>query len=139
MSTSKRLEKNVSQSDICRYLFNLYSGCLFFSNLYFWDRERHSMSRERAERQGDTECEAGSRLWAVSTDPDTGLELVNWEIMTWAKVRCSTDWATQVPLNVLIMLVFIFVLCSAYELRLCKVFINVKRRETLRTEERHKG
>ena len=40
------------------------------------------MSREGAEREGDTECEAGSRLRAVSTEPDTGLELMGCEIMT---------------------------------------------------------
>ena len=40
------------------------------------------MSRVRAEREGDTESEAGSRLQAVSTEPDTGLELTNRDIMT---------------------------------------------------------
>ena len=40
------------------------------------------MSREWAETEGDTESEAGSRLRAVSTEPDVGLELVNCEIMT---------------------------------------------------------
>ena len=34
------------------------------------------MSREEAEREGDTESEAGSRLLAVSTEPDVGLELL---------------------------------------------------------------
>ena len=37
--------------------------------------------RER-EREGDTESEAGSRLRAVSTEPDTGPEVMNREIMT---------------------------------------------------------
>ena len=40
------------------------------------------MSEGRAEREGDTGSEAGSRLRAVSTEPDVGLKLVNWEIMT---------------------------------------------------------
>ena len=40
------------------------------------------MSRGGAEREGDTESEAGSRLRAVSTEPDEGLELPNREIMT---------------------------------------------------------
>ena len=40
------------------------------------------MSREGAEREGDTECEEGSRLRAVSTEPDVGLEPTNHEIMT---------------------------------------------------------
>ena len=35
-----------------------------------------------AEREGDTESEAGSRLWAVSTEPNVGLELTNHEIMS---------------------------------------------------------
>ena len=40
------------------------------------------MSRGGAEREGDTESEAGSRLQAISTEPNTGLELTNPEIMT---------------------------------------------------------
>ena len=55
------------------------------------------MSRGGTEREGDTESEAGSRLWAVSTEPDAGLELTNHESVTWAEIGCSTDWATQVP------------------------------------------
>ena len=51
-----------------------------------------------AEREGDTEPEAGSSLWAVSTEPDTGLKPMNHDIVTWAEVRRLTDWATQVPL-----------------------------------------
>ena len=42
------------------------------------------MSRGGAEREGDTESEAGSWLWAVSTEPDAGLKLMDHEIMTWA-------------------------------------------------------
>ena len=56
------------------------------------------MSMGGTEREGDTESEAGSRLWAISAELDAGLKLVNHEIMTWADVGCSTDWATQVPL-----------------------------------------
>ena len=40
------------------------------------------MSGDGAEREGDTESKAGSRLRAVSTEPDAGLELTNREIMT---------------------------------------------------------
>ena len=39
------------------------------------------MSRGGAEREGDTELEADSRLRAVSTEPDTGLDLMNCEIV----------------------------------------------------------
>ena len=36
---------------------------MFFSTfIYFWDRERQSMSGRGAEREGDTESETGSRL-----------------------------------------------------------------------------
>ena len=56
------------------------------------------MNRGGTKREGDTESEAGLRLRAVSTEPDTGLKLQNCKIMTWAKVERLTDWATQVPL-----------------------------------------
>ena len=58
--------------------------------IYFWERQRQ---RDRvwamwgAEKEGHTESEAGSRLWAVSTEPDVGLELTDYEIMTWTEVR----------------------------------------------------
>ena len=59
------------------------------------------MSGGGAETEGDAEPEAGSRPWAVSTEPNVGLELQNHkvEVMTWAKVRHLIDWATQVPLH----------------------------------------
>ena len=50
--------------------------------IHFWERERQSVSRGGAEREGDTESEAGSRLRAVSAEPDTGLEPTNREITT---------------------------------------------------------
>ena len=65
-----------------------------FFNVYFWERKR--VSKGWAERKEDTEFEAGSRLWVVSIQPDVGLEPTNRETMTWAEVRCLTDWATQV-------------------------------------------
>ena len=40
------------------------------------------MSGGGAEREGGTELEAGSRLRAVSTEPDAGLELTSCKIMT---------------------------------------------------------
>ena len=40
------------------------------------------MSALEAEREGDTESEAHSRLRVVSTEPDAGLELMSCEIMT---------------------------------------------------------
>ena len=55
------------------------------------ERDRQSVSGGGVEREGDTESEAGSRLRAVSTQLDAGLELTNCKIMTWAEVGCSTD------------------------------------------------
>ena len=65
----------------------------FFFLMFIFERERESVSRGGAEREGDTESEAGSSLWAVRTEPNVGLELMNHEVMTWAKVGCLTDWA----------------------------------------------
>ena len=50
-----------------------------------------------AEREGDTESETGSRLWAIGPEPDAGLELTDREIVTWTEVGRLTDWATQAP------------------------------------------
>ena len=75
----------------------------FFFNVYFWERETETETEcelGRHRERGDTEPEAGSTLQAVSTEPDVGLEPMNREIMTWAKVGCLTDWATQVPRSV---------------------------------------
>ena len=51
-------------------------------SVLFFERQRESTSRGGAEREGDTESEAGSRLPAVSTEPDVGLELTDCEIVT---------------------------------------------------------
>ena len=49
------------------------------------------MGESGAEREGDTEFEAGCRFRAVSTEPDAGLKLINCEIMTLAEVGRATD------------------------------------------------
>ena len=54
----------------------------FFNFFYFFLRKRQSVSRGGAEREGDTDSGAGSRLRAVSTEPDVGLKPKNREIMT---------------------------------------------------------
>ena len=41
---------------------------------------RERSSRKEAKRGEDTEFEAGSMLWAFSTEPNTGLELMDREI-----------------------------------------------------------
>ena len=69
-----------------------------FLKVYFWEKERErTQGGGRLEREGDTEAEAGPRLWAVGTEPEAGLEPTDHEIMTWAEVRHLTNWATQVP------------------------------------------
>ena len=74
----------------------LYIFLKIFLNIYlFW--ERQSMSSGGAEREEDTESKAGSRLRAASTEPNTGLELRNHEVMTWPEVRCLTNWVTRAP------------------------------------------
>ena len=54
------------------------AGSLNFFNVYLFLRERlieHKQGRGR-EREGDTESKASSRLGAVHTEPDAGLELI---------------------------------------------------------------
>ena len=46
------------------------------------ERKRQSASWGGTQREGDTESKTGSRLPAVSTEPDAGLELTNCGIMT---------------------------------------------------------
>ena len=55
-----------------------------FLNVYLLlkERKRQKVSEGGAERQGDTEYEVHSRLWAVSRESDVGLELTNYKIMT---------------------------------------------------------
>ena len=46
-------------------------------------RETETESEQRRGRErGDTESQAGSRLSAVSTEPNAGLKLTDWEITT---------------------------------------------------------
>ena len=69
----------------------------FFLHLFIFERESKCEWAGEGVEEGDTESKAGSRLWAVSIEPDVEPELTNREIMTWAEVRRSTDWATQAP------------------------------------------
>ena len=50
--------------------------------MFIYFREKESTGRGKAEGEVDTESEAGSRLGAVSTEPDAGLELTYCKIMT---------------------------------------------------------
>ena len=69
--------------------------CSFsFLSLFIYFGKRAQIREEQRERERER---IPSRLHTVSTEPNAGLELTNREIMTWAKVGCLTDWATQVP------------------------------------------
>ena len=79
---------------------NILNGIKFFLKFYLFLRERERETEPewgRGREWGDTESKAGSRLWAVSIEPDVGLELTGHKIVTWAEVGCLTDWATQAP------------------------------------------
>ena len=87
-SLLRRLYTDQTRFDHLKDVFNVYS---FLRERERERREKQSLSRGGAEREGDTESEAGSRLRAVSTELDVGLELMECEIMTWAKVGCPTQ------------------------------------------------
>ena len=50
---------------------------LKFLSLFIFERERETESEGERGRERETESKAGSRLQAVSTDPNVGLELTN--------------------------------------------------------------
>ena len=66
---------------IVRRLVFLNILFFFLTFIYFCERERQSMNGGGSETEGDTEFETGSRLWAISTEPDAWLKLMN----------CQTD------------------------------------------------
>ena len=62
-----------------------------------WERERKIASREGEEREGDTESETDSRLWAVTKELDARLKPTNHEIVTSVEFEHLTYQATQAP------------------------------------------
>ena len=80
---------------ICRQVVLFFN--FFNVYFYFWERAHRQMGEWQ--REGERESKAGSRLWAVSTEPNVGLEFTNCEITTWTEVGCSTYCATQAPLS----------------------------------------
>ena len=91
------MERNLKRvaTELLYFMLIKIFFCIY---LFLRDRVRQSTSRGGAEREGDTDSKAGSRLWAVSTEPDPGLKPIYCEIITWAKVEHSTHWTTQTPL-----------------------------------------
>ena len=74
---------------LAKFFYLLFIFLMFFKNSFLRERE-WGVGRCGAEREADTESEAGSRLRAVSTEPDAGLEPTDREIMTGAEVGRST-------------------------------------------------
>ena len=60
------------------------------------------MNGRGAEREGDTESEAGSRLRAISPEPDAGARTHRPRDRDLAEVGRLTDCATQAPQHLLI-------------------------------------
>ena len=83
---------------MCIFSFFFFFFYNFF-DIYLTLRDRDRAWAGEGQRKGDTKSKASSRLWAVSAEPDTRLEPMNCEIMTWAIVGRLTHWATQVPLD----------------------------------------
>ena len=50
--------------------------------MLIFEGQRETEHEQGRGREGDPESEAGSRLRAVGTEPDTGLELTDREIVT---------------------------------------------------------
>ena len=77
------VQKLVHCLDLTRRLYlGLLIFFIFFYNVLFIFERETGCEWVGAEREGDAESEAGSRLQAVSTEPNTGLEPMNREIMT---------------------------------------------------------
>ena len=49
---------------------------------FIFEKQRQTEREQGRGRETETESEAGSRLQAVSTEPDAGLKLTDCEIMT---------------------------------------------------------
>ena len=80
-SSNGRMGKKITRENTV-YLFIFIFLILFNVYSFLRERERQSWTRERADREGDPESEAGSRLRAVSTEPSMGLQFTNREIVT---------------------------------------------------------
>ena len=88
------------QSAFLSFHFNFFNVFFLLFKKRDWERERAQVE-EGSEREGDTETEAGSRLWDVNTEPNVGLESMNCEIVIRAEVEIGhlTDWAPRVGIS----------------------------------------
>ena len=76
---------------VCLFIYLFIYLFIFDAYLFLRERERQSMIGGGVERVRGTDSEAGSRLPVVSTEPDVGLELTDYEIMARAEVGRLTD------------------------------------------------
>ena len=79
MSPVILLQRNVQSLGSSFFLPNLHNYFLLLIVFNVYSFLRGGRGREK---EGDTESEAGSRLQAVSTEPDAGREPTNREITT---------------------------------------------------------
>ena len=78
----------------------------FFKFIYlFWERQTEQVGKRQRERGRER---IPSRLHTTSAEPYVGLKLTNREMVTWAKVRHLTDWATQVPPFSFLKFIYLF-------------------------------
>ena len=82
LETPKVLTKTNSSITVNTPVLGYIYFFLIFIHLFIFDGQREIEHKWGNGQRGDTESEAGSRLRAVSTEPDAGLELTNHEIMT---------------------------------------------------------
>ena len=86
----------------------MYS-CIEIFLVFTFERERDTERKwwgEAAERErGRHRIQSRLRICADSSEPDTGLEPVNCEIMTWAKVRPLTTESPRHPC------IYVFIAC----------------------------
>ena len=97
MNLPRSLDSKVNVFSTTRHGLGWEFPHIFFFFLIFIferDREKQSMSRGGAEREREREAHnlkqaPGSELF--QEEPNAGLEPLDHEIMTWAKVGCLTD------------------------------------------------
>ena len=70
--------------------------------MYTFEKREGKRERER-ETETETESKAGFRVWDVSTETDTVLELLDCEINTWVEVGLLIYWPTQEPQKYLLV------------------------------------
>ena len=74
--------------------------CLFFLMFIYFERDRHRVWVGECRERGRYRIRSRHQTLSCQHRARRTHEC---EIMTWAEVRCSTDWATQAPLDCLLI------------------------------------